>query len=333
METIIEEDERESIQNNKNIKTEEKTENKNKIQILQKANSNDIENRISNNFQAFNRYTEFNESISNVVESYQEENAKDLVSDDEIINQENNNIENKTNEKINNINTNNTNSNTIIEENKLTPKPTLREKLKEYKVIVLGDFGVGKSSLIYRYLNNKFKKDIQEDSTKSENNLKIIQIDENLRIKLNIWDTAGMEKNGKIVKRYYVDSYGALVVFDLTNKQSFDNIKSWINDLKENCPRDIVFCVAANKSDLIEDRKITYEEIKELMQDDLYYEVSSKNGNNVSLAFEQLAYNIIEKQNEEKDNPDKVLRGVEGRKTTDLKNFDENDLKKKKKCC
>ena len=329
METIIEEDERESIQNNQNIKTEEKIENNNKIETLQKTNSNDIENRISNNFQALSRFTEFNESISNVVESYQDENAKDLVNNDEIINQENNNIENKTNEEINNINNTNTNN----EENKLTPKLTLREKLKEYKVIVLGDFGVGKSSLIYRYLNNKFKRDIQDDSTKSENNLKVIQIDEHLRIKLNIWDTAGMEKNGKIVKRYYVDSYGALVVFDLTNKQSFDNIKSWINDLKENCPRDIVYCVAANKSDLIDDRKIAYEEIKELMQDDLYYEVSSKNGNNVSLAFEQLAYNIIEKQNEEKDNPDKVLRGVEGRKTTDLKNFDENDLKKKKKCC
>ena len=278
METIIEEDERESIQNNQNIKTEEKIENNNKIETLQKTNSNDIENRISNNFQAFNRYTEFNESISNVVESYQDENAKDLVNNDEIINQENNNIENKKNEENNNINNTNTNN----EENKLTPKLTLREKLKEYKVIVLGDFGVGKSSLIYRYLNNKFKRDIQDDSTKSENNLKVIQIDEHLRIKLNIWDTAGMEKNGKIVKRYYVDSYGALVVFDLTNKQSFDNIKSWINDLKENCPRDIVYCVAANKSDLIDDRKIASEEIKEVMQDDLYYEVSSKNGNNVS---------------------------------------------------
>ena len=325
METIIEEEERESIQNNENIKAEENIENKKKVDNLPNTINNEIESRTSN-FQAINRFTQFNESLSNVVETYQKENENDLIANEEDNNIENINLENNTNGENNNIN-----ANTIKENNNIMRIPT--RALTEYKIIMLGDFGVGKSSLIYRYLNNKFEKDIQENSPKSENNIKVIQIDENLRIKLNIWDTAGMEKEGKIFKKYYVDSYGVLFVFDLTNRKSFDNLKIWINDSKTNCPKDIVHCFVGNKSDLTNERVITYEEIKDFLQDNLFYEVSSKNGNNVSLAFEQLAYNIIEKQNEEKDNPDKVLRGKEGRKTTDLNNFNEVDFKQKKGCC
>ena len=329
METIIEEEERESIQNNENIKAEENIENKKKVDNLPNTINNEIENRTSN-FQAINRFTQFNESLSNVVETYQKENENDLIANEEDNNIENINLENNSNGENNNINAN------TIKENNNNNNNIMRiptRALTEYKIIMLGDFGVGKSSLIYRYLNNKFKKDIQENSPKSENNIKVIQIDENLRIKLNIWDTAGMEKEGKIFKKYYVDSYGVLFVFDLTNKKSFDNLKIWINDSKANCPKDIVYCFVGNKSDLTNERVITYEEIKDFLQDNLFYEVSSKNGNNVSLAFEQLAYNIIEKQNEEKDNPDKVLRGKEGRKTTDLNNFNEVDFKQKKGCC
>ena len=236
METIIEEEERESIQNNENIKAGENIENKKKVDNLPNTINNEIENRTSN-FQAINRFTQFNESLSNVVETYQKENENDLIANEEDNNIENINLENNSNGENNNINAN------TIKENNNNNNNIMRiptRALTEYKIIMLGDFGVGKSSLIYRYLNNKFKKDIQENSPKSENNIKVIQIDENLRIKLNIWDTAGMEKEGKIFKKYYVDSYGVLFVFDLTNKKSFDNLKIWINDSKANCPKDIV---------------------------------------------------------------------------------------------
>ena len=66
-------------------------------------------------------------------------------------------------------------------------------------MVVLGDYGVGKTSLIYRYMHNKFKKDIKEESEKPENHKKKIQIDENLKIRLNIWDTADMEKMEKFL--------------------------------------------------------------------------------------------------------------------------------------
>ena len=335
MEIIIEEDdkelkmyERESMQMKQNLNISE--DESNKRESIDNMNNSKEDFRESKTFQEANRFTNINESFLNAIESYENKNKESLSNEDEEKEEENINIEKKDNDE-NKIN----NEDNINNEN-TTPTPTprpKREKLKEYKIIVLGDLGVGKSSLIYRYLNNTFKNDIPEESIKSENNRKILQIDENIRIRLNIWDTARQEKTGNIFKKYYIDIYGAILVFDLTNKESFQNINKWLKELKDNSPKDIVYCFVGNKSDLIDEKKLKFEEIKELTQDNLYYEVSSKNGNNVSLAFEQLAYCIVEKQIEEENNPDKVLRGTEGRKTTDLKNFKEEDIKPKKSCC
>lgn len=330
METIVEEDdkelnmyERESLQAKQNLKIDELNGNQKRKISVGSTNSNNS-----------NRFTKLNDTVLNAVETFQVENEKDLIESENNEDIENNNNENMINEN-NNINGENININDNDENNNniLKTSNTKREKLKEHKIIVLGDFGVGKSSLIYRYFNNKFNKEIEE-APNFEDNKKIIQIDEDTKLKVNIWDTAGQEKSGKILKVYYKDIYGAILVFDLTNKESFKNLKNWLNDLKENAPRDTVYCFLGNKSDLINERKVELEEIKDFVQDNLYYEVSSKNGTNVSLAFEQLAYNIVEKQAEEEGNPDKVIRGAEGRKTHDLRaDMNEKDLKQKKICC
>ena len=89
-----------------------------------------------------------------------------------------------------------------------------------------------------------------------------------------------------------------------------------------------------NKADLTSDRNVAYEDAKTVAEDNLYYEVSAKTGNNVSLAFEQLTYGIIEKENEEEDNPEKVIRGKEGRRTADLNDINMmNKELNRKKCC
>ena len=329
--------ERESIQMKQNLKLDEVI--YNEKERISNDNKNESEGfKESKTYQEPMRFTKLNDSLLNAIEEYQEENEKELNNNEEEnsnINREEDNINN--NDEIHNTNNinedeNNENENKNDDNNILIQQKTKKINIKEYKIILLGDFGVGKSSLIYRYLNNKFKSNIEEETKNLENNTKMIQMDENLKIKLDIWDTAGQERNGNIFKQYYIDIFGALIAFDLTNKNSFNNLNKWINELKENSPKDIVYCFVGNKSDLINERLVSYEEIKDFVKDDLYYEVNSKNGNNVSLAFEQLVYKIIEKQNEEENNPDKVVRGLEGRKTTDLKGF-ENDMKKKKKCC
>jgi small GTP-binding protein len=325
METIVEEDEkdvkmyeRESIQSKQNIKKDNNDNDNDDIKRKISVGSSHSNNSFRS--QESNRFTKLNDTVLNAVETFQVEEQKDLIENMNI----EDNIYGQNNKEENNINEINND-----EGNEIKITQTLKDKLEEYKIIILGDFGVGKSSLIFRFLNNRFKKET-DDSPKAENNRKIIQIDSNIRIIVNIWDTSDQEKGGKLQKIYYKDIYGALLVFDLTNKDSFDSLRKWLNELKDNSPEDIVYCFAGNKSDLKEERAIEYETIKDFVNENLYYEVSSKTGNNVSLAFEQLAYNIVMKQAEEEGNPDKVIRGIEGRQTQDLRM---SRIKRKKKCC
>ena len=109
------------------------------------------------------------------------------------------------------------------------------ENLKEFKIVVLGESGVGKTSIIQRYTKDKF--DDAQISTKCASfDTKVIKIDEfkETNIKLNILDTAGQEKYRALSKIFYKDASAAILVYDITNKKSFDEIKEyWYNQVKE----------------------------------------------------------------------------------------------------
>ena len=205
------------------------------------------------------------------------------------------------------------------------------KEVKKIKIILLGEKEVGKTSLIDRYVSNKFNT-ISKATFGDDIKQKKIEVDKTLTVQLAISDTTNEERLGQITKNYYLDAHGAIIVFDLTNENSFKRVKFWLDELNSKGPRDVVFCILANKADLTADRVVKYEDAKDLAGDNLYYEVSAKTGNNVSLAFEQLTEGILEKQKEEENNPNKVLRGKEGRKTTDLKDFNK-ELNNIKKCC
>ena len=109
------------------------------------------------------------------------------------------------------------------------------ENLKEFKIVVLGESWVGKTSIIQRYTNDKFEDN--PISTKCASfDTKIIKIDEfnEIYVKLNIWDTAGQEKYRALTKIFYKDASAAILVYDTTNKKSFEEIKEyWYNQVKE----------------------------------------------------------------------------------------------------
>ena len=266
--------------------------------------TNEPECRDSNYTNVADRYTQ----VENGMESNQIEGYK----------------ENKEEEKKDN---NPETPETVIQ----SKKEKSKKEIKKYKIILLGEYGSGKSSLINRYVNNKFNTFGQE-SIGPEEQSKYFEIDNNLTVELSINDFTEDKQMKKPVKTFYKDAHGVLVVFDLTNEQSFKELKSYMEEINSNAPEDIVICILGNKSDLTADRKVKFEDAKEFAGDHLYYEVSAKNGNNVSLAFEQLAYGILEKQKEQESNPNKVIRGKEGRKTTDL-NEGIKDLKPGNKCC
>ena len=207
-----------------------------------------------------------------------------------------------------------------------------KKETKKLKVILLGEIGVGKSSLISRFVNNKFSS-FTQSSIGDEVKTKKVPVDQNLNVDLLIHDPTNEEKLGKFTKNYYLDAHGAMIVYDLTNEKSFQKVKYWMEELNSNAPSDIIFCILGNKSDLTADRVVKFEDVKALAGDNLNYEASAKSGSNVNLAFEQLTYAIVEKQKEEENNPDKVLRGKEGRKTQDLNDINKDAANNKKKCC
>ena len=255
------------------------------------------------------RYTQVDNDVAfNPIEGYQENKEEE---------KNENEGENQEKENANKSDTSTLNS---------------KKEFKKLKIILLGEIGVGKSSLINRYINNKFSA-FSQASIGDEIKTKKVDIDQNLRVELLISDPTNEEKLGKFTKNYYIDAHGAIIVYDLTNEQSFQKVKFWMEELNSNAPRDTIFCILGNKSDLTADRVVKYEDIKALSGDNLNYEVSAKTGNNVNLAFEQLADAIVEKQKEEENNPDKVVRGKEGRKTQDLNDINKDSANKAKKCC
>ena len=184
-----------------------------------------------------------------------------------------------------------------------SPLYNTKKKTHDLKIIVLGDIAVGKTCVINRYIQNTFS-DEHKSSISCEFKNKKIDIDGETAANLHIWDTAGEERFMSVTRQYYNGSHGAMIIYDLTNKNTFTKMNKWIKDVKDNAPRDIVISIVGNKSDLIAEKVDLGDELKPFQDKYLYCEVSAKNGTNVSLAFENLTHKAIEKLKEKKDNPD-----------------------------
>ena len=116
---------------------------------------------------------------------------------------------------------------------------------------------------------------------------------------MNIWDTVGQEKFRTLTRQYYHDCHGAVIVFDLTKRETFEYLPKWIKELKDNAPDKIAILILGNKSDLTDERVVSPEEITKFIEDNyLFFEVSAKNGNNITLAFDKIREKIS--NNEEK---------------------------------
>ena len=168
-------------------------------------------------------------------------------------------------------------------------------KLVEYKIILVGDSGVGKTSILKKFINNEFNEDIK-CTINIDFFSKSIKIDKNLYTNLKIYDTAGQEKYRALIKNYYQGTDGIILVFDLTNENSFNKLKSWINEVSDNTEKAQIILVG-NKADLIE-RKIDEETAENFakQRDIKYIETSAKEGTNILLLFEELALDINKKK-------------------------------------
>ena len=176
-------------------------------------------------------------------------------------------------------------------------------------------------------MTNTFSEEHKSSISCEFKNKKII-LDGETSANLQIWDTAGEERFMSVTRQYYNDSNGAIVIYDLTNKDTFLKMNKWIKELKDNAPKDIIISVVGNKSDLVNEKVDLGEELTPFKKDYLYCEVSAKHGTNVSLAFENLTNKIIEKMKEKKEKGEKI----EPRDSVPLKRKTSSSSKKPKKC-
>ena len=163
------------------------------------------------------------------------------------------------------------------------------------KYIIIGDAAVGKSNLLLRYVHGQFKPEYQL-TIGVEFGAKNIEIDSKM-FRIQIWDTAGQENFRSITRAYYKNSVCALVVYDISSRDSFNNVMSWIEDCKNQSPKTIFIVLVGNKCDLEDKRQVTYEEGKELADKNelLFFESSAKDGINVDDIFINSAKEISKK--------------------------------------
>lgn len=158
------------------------------------------------------------------------------------------------------------------------------------KVMLLGDSGVGKTCLLVRFKDGAFLSGAFISTVGIDYRNKIVEIEET-KVKLQIWDTAGQERFRSVTHAYYRDSHALLLLYDITSKSSFDNIRAWLSEIQDYAPDNVVVMLLGNKADRSGERVIKKEEGERLAKDHnvAFMETSAKTGMNVDLAFLAIA--------------------------------------------
>ncbi len=163
-----------------------------------------------------------------------------------------------------------------------------------FKLVVLGDERVGKTSLIFRYTERRFLGDYKP-TIGIDFSAKLVEIGK-YNVDLIIWDLGGQEKYRILRKHYLEGARGAILVFDLANRASFEHVNNWYTDLQQNCGP-VPAILIGNKADLVQERSVSAEEGKR-KADELglkYMECSAKDGTEVDEAFKDITQQMIEK--------------------------------------
>lgn len=161
-----------------------------------------------------------------------------------------------------------------------------------FKIVLIGDSGVGKSNLLSRFTRNEFS--LESKSTIGvEFATKSIQVDGKI-IKAQVWDTAGQERYRAITSAYYRGAVGALLVYDIAKHVTYENVERWLKELRDHADQNIVIMLVGNKSDLRHLRAVPVEEARAFAEKNSlsFIEASALDSTNVETAFQQILTEI-----------------------------------------
>ncbi|XP_017882459.1 ras-related protein Rab-37-like isoform X2 [Ceratina calcarata] len=178
-----------------------------------------------------------------------------------------------------------------------------------FKVMLLGDSGVGKTCLLTRFRDGRFLSGNYITTVGIDFRNKVVVVDDT-SVKLQIWDTAGQERFRSVTHAYYRDAHALLLLYDVTNKTSYDNIRAWLSEIREHANEDVVIMLLGNKSDCGPERVVKREDGERLAQEYKvpFMETSAKTGLNVELAFLAVARDLKAKKS---SNPDDTKFNVQ----------------------
>ena len=219
------------------------------------------------------------------------------------------------------------------------------EDLIKLKLIVVGNQGTGKSCILNRFVNETFEENYQATIGLDFQSKNIIIHDQDVR--LIIYDTAGQEKFRSLIPMYIREAQIILLVYDISDKDSFDAMPNWIQEVKEVLNKEVVFALIGNKMDLESQRKVSYEEGKKLAEKNnfVFQEVSAKTGKNFENLFEvqifETVYNKFRKEFEKREEGMEQPNFETNDNTNDTNdkkvklesNNNVQTTKKKRRCC
>ena len=192
-----------------------------------------------------------------------------------------------------------------------------------YKVLILGDSSVGKTCFLLKYTDKVFN-EVYMSTIGLDYRLKTLTLKSGKKVKLQIWDTAGQDRFRTITKNYYKGAHGIILIYDVTNTDTYDNVENWISQIKEEASPNVVIYLVGNKVDMEDKRKVTTEEGQKVADENNlpFIETSAKSDINVNETFD----NLVEKM-------DSVFSNLEKKDSVSISGNNLNKKKKKKKCC
>jgi len=180
-----------------------------------------------------------------------------------------------------------------------------------FKFLVIGSAGTGKSCLLHQFIEGQFKED-SSHTIGVEFGSKIVPVG-GRTVKLQIWDTAGQERFRSVTRSYYRGAAGALLVYDVTSRETFNCLANWLTDARTLASPAIVILLVGNKKDLEDEREVTFLEASRFAQENglMFLETSAKTGHSVEEAFLKCSKNILAKIETGELDPERIGSGIQ----------------------